>query len=161
MVAMARPAPLTQQPTSPSSLMKVSPASRALTSAGSSELSSRSASISGLAEELVVVDVHLGVDRLDLARRGGDQRVDLGERGAGLDEGAVELLHDLRGRALLLDVVVQLGREPVRLVRQQAVARVDGELADRVGVGVRDLLDVHAALGGDHEDRASCCRGRG
>ena len=44
---MASPAPLTQQPTSPSSLMKVRPASRAATSAGASELSSRSASISG------------------------------------------------------------------------------------------------------------------
>ncbi len=44
---MASPAPLTTQPTSPSSLMKVRLASRAVTSAGSSELSSRSASTSG------------------------------------------------------------------------------------------------------------------
>ncbi len=44
---MARPAPLTTQPTLPSSLMKVRPARRAATSLGASADSSRSAARSG------------------------------------------------------------------------------------------------------------------
>src|SRR5438445_253346 len=47
MVAIARPAPLTQQPTVPSSLMNVRPASRAATSSGASAVGSRSAAMSG------------------------------------------------------------------------------------------------------------------
>ena len=44
---MARPAPFTQHPTLPSSLMNVSPAARACTSDGASADASRSAAISG------------------------------------------------------------------------------------------------------------------
>ena len=43
-----------------------------------------------VAEERVVVEVHLGVEREQLARLGDDQRVDLEQARVELDERAVE-----------------------------------------------------------------------
>ena len=48
----------------------------------------------GVAEEGVVVEAHLGVERQPLARAGEDQRVDLGQGGVFGDVGVVELAGD-------------------------------------------------------------------
>ncbi len=51
-----------------------------------------------VAEERVVVEAHLGVERDQLAGAGDDQRVDLDDRGVELAEGAVERGHELDDR---------------------------------------------------------------
>ena len=51
-----------------------------------------------VAEERVVVEVHLGVERQHLAVAGDDQRIDLDERGVELDEGLVQRGDELRAR---------------------------------------------------------------
>ena len=91
-VLIARPAPLTRQPMLPLSLMKLRPALAARSSAGSSSVSSRSFSMSGMAEQGVVVEGHLGVQRHHVALGRHDQRVDLGQA-------AVLVQEDLAQRA--------------------------------------------------------------
>src|SRR6185437_8740677 len=75
----------------------------------------------GTAVELVVVDYDLGVERGDRTLARGDERIDLRERGAHGVEGRIQSLHDLRRRARLRDVAVQLQCEPECLMREQAV----------------------------------------
>ena len=48
-----------------------------------------------VAEQRVVVEGHLGVQRDDLARAGDDQRVDLDDRAVEFEEGAVERRDEL------------------------------------------------------------------
>ena len=49
----------------------------------------------GMAEQRVVVEIQLGVERQHLAVAGEDQRIDLGERGIAFDEGPVQAVHEL------------------------------------------------------------------
>jgi hypothetical protein len=148
---MASPAPLTTQPTLPSSLMNVRFALRASTSLGLRAVVAQLLEV-GAALDLVVVDHHLRVDGDDLALRRDDERVDLGERAPVLDERLVELLHDLARRARLLRVLVQEEAELLRLEGEKTVARVDAEVLDLLGRRRGDFLDVDAAGGADHED---------
>ena len=100
----------------------------------------------------VVVERHLAVERLELVAGQPRERVDLDQRRVLLDEDRVELLDHRDG--LLEDRLGELGlgRDLAGLGRVDAGARVDGDLLDRVGVGLGDLLDLHAALdGGDAE----------
>ena len=78
-----------------------------------------------------------------------------------LDERGVELADD-RGDLLLLARVVDAGPvdEPPRLVGLVALERVDVQADERLGLRGRDLLDVDAALGREHEAAASSRRGR-
>ena len=97
--------------------------------------------------ERVVVDRELRVERLHLAFRRDDQRVDLAEHRVGADEGLVELLDD-RSDLLLLARVVDAGAvdQAAGLVGLEALERVDVQARERVRVRLRDLLDVDAAL---------------
>ena len=47
-----------------------------------------------VAEERVVVEVDLAVEREELVVLGGDEGIDLEQRGVGLDEGLVEAWHE-------------------------------------------------------------------
>jgi hypothetical protein len=46
--------------------------------------------------ERIVIKVHLGIERIHLGS-GDEERIDLGERGIRIFEGAVEGHHELRG----------------------------------------------------------------
>ncbi len=97
-----------------------------------------------------LVEGHLGVERVHLARRLEDQRVDLGQVAVALVVAAVQLDDDVGGaldRALgELGVDTGLAGD----VGGQPVDRVDVHLHDRVRVRLRDRLDLDATLGGQH-----------
>jgi hypothetical protein len=104
-------------------------------------------------EERVVVDRELRVERLHLAGRGDDQRVDLAEHRVELDKSLVELPDD-RGDLLLLVGILDAGAvdQPPRLPRLEALERIDVQPDERVRRGRSHLLDVHAPLGREHEE---------
>ena len=107
-----------------------------------------------MAEEAAVVDRELRVERLHLALRRHDQRVDLAEHRVELDERAIELLDDRRDLLLLGGVLDAAAvDEPPRDPRLEALERVDVEPDERVRVLLRDLLDLDAALRREHEER--------
>ena len=107
-----------------------------------------------VAVERVVVDRELRVERLHLAVRRHDQRVDLAEHRVEADEGVVELADD-PGDLLLLGRILDAGAvdEPPGLPGLEALERVDVEADERVGVLLGDLLDLDAALRREHEQR--------
>ncbi len=89
MVAIARPAPFTMQPMLPLERDVAEIELRRLDArAGPPRVGSRSSRSVGVAEERVVVEAHLGVEREEIAACGHHQRVDLDERAVALDEGA-------------------------------------------------------------------------
>ena len=104
----------------------------------------------GVAEQRVVVDRDLRVERDDRAV------VELHER-VHLDEGRVALLQQLVqapqhvGRSLAR-VDRQRADELAHVERPQPEHRVDVHPAQRLGTGASELLDVHAALGGHHRE---------
>ena len=106
-----------------------------------------------MAERGVVVEIELAVEGQHVARGRDDQRVDLGQRGIGVDEQADEVLEERR--ALLRRVA----REPERLADLpglevgQAEADVDRLAVDLLGRLLGDGLDLDAALGRGHQDR--------
>ena len=79
-----------------------------------------------MAEERVVVEVDLGVEREDLAVVGEDEGIDFGERGVGVDESAVRA-PALTGAALLRGFAGKPDAEGqfARLIRLQADGRVE------------------------------------
>src|SRR6478609_2983433 len=100
----------------------------------------------GVAEEGVLVEGHLAVERHDLAGGGAHQRVDLDEGGVLLAvDGPQALEHrlDLRGRRAVeaggLDDLAGLGVV-------DADVGVDGDPRQRLGALDGELLDLHAAL---------------
>ena len=132
---------------------------------GSSSSRSRSSSHVGVAENGVVVEVDLGVERDELPVLGDDQRVDLDERAVLRDEALVEAAEEAR----------PLPWSPRRGGRARRRARAPGTAGarssgrstrdDLLGVLGGDLLDLHAALGRRHERDARSrgrrpCRGR-
>ena len=144
---------MTQHPTLPSSFTKLRPASRARVSAQGSASRVAVGFDFWKPKELVVVDADLRVDRLDLPRRRGDQRVDLAKRRSVLLERLVELRHDL---GALLDQARRVEQgvgQPIRLMWKQTEPRVYAELADGVGVGNGYLFDVDPSLARHHEKR--------
>jgi hypothetical protein len=108
----------------------------------------------GMAVEGVVVHRELRVERLHLAGRGDDQRVDLAEHRVAGDERLVQP-SDQGDDLLLLGRVVDASAEaePARLVGLEPDERVDVEPGESLRARLRDLLDVDAALGRQHEER--------
>jgi len=115
-------------------------------------LADREGGVVVVAELGVLVERDLAVQCLELVAGQPRQRVDLDQGGVLLDEDVPELLDHLDR------LVAQLGRE-ASLVDDlgglrgvDAGAGVDRDLLDRVGVGLGDLLDLHATLdAGDAE----------
>ena len=105
----------------------------------------------GMPERRVLVEAHLGVERMHLTGRLEDQRVDLGEVAIALGEAVVELHEDVghtverrrRDRGVDRRLPGDLGG--------QAVDRVDVELDDGVRVLLRHLFDLDATLGRQHQ----------
>ena len=105
----------------------------------------------GMAEQRVVVEADLGVEADQLLVLGDDQRIHFEQAHVLLGERLVEAGEQ---RAHLL---LQIGIEAERLgdaphvMRADAGHRIDRDRDDLVGRVVRDLLDVHAAFGRDHD----------
>ena len=100
----------------------------------------------------VVVEVHLRVERQQVAFAGHDERVDLDQRRIGGLEGLVDRRHQLHGLAHGGPFEAQLERQLLRLERLEAGRRVDVLLEDELGRLFRDLLDLHAAGRAGHHD---------
>ena len=100
----------------------------------------------------VLVERDLAVERLEDVALEPRQRVDLDQRGVLLDEDRPERQHHGHRLVDQLGRELRLGDDRPGLLLVDAGARVDRDLPDGVGVGLGDLLDLHAALdAGDAE----------
>jgi len=152
-VDIERPAPLARIPMSPSSLTYVSPRSLAIRSCGSSLEGSRSSAFSAWRNSELSSSVTIRVERLDVALRGDDQRIDLDERRLLGQEHLVELREHRADRAYHVRVDAGLVGQPPALEILEPDQRVDVQARDRIRVLVGDLLDVHPALRREQQQR--------
>ena len=107
-----------------------------------------------MAVQGIVVDRELRVEGAHFALRRHDQRVDLAEHRVALHEDPVELLDDRGDLLLLARIVDPRGKkESTGVEGLEADERLDVEAGESIGALLCDLLDVHAALGGQHEER--------
>ncbi len=125
----------------------------ASTSFASSSWRSRSGGQLGMAEEAVRVEVDLAVEGHDVALLRHDQRVDLEQRAIELDVHLGEIDEERRGLGLLARADADAAHELLRFLRREALPGREGRLDDLLRVLGSDLLDLHAALGGDHHHR--------
>ena len=105
--------------------------------------------------ERVVVEVHLGIERDDVARTGDDQRIDLDQRAVEIGEGAVEAAEQCHEGVDLFARKAEREGDLAALIRLVTRGGIDRLLDDLVRRVVRHRLDIHAALGrGDDRDAA-------
>ena len=104
-----------------------------------------------MAPQSIVVERHLGVERLKRAVSKQRKRIDLNERGIVVNKHAIEpseeigsLLHSLAGKAQHLS-------KCQRGFVGQADARINGKLQKSFGLGLGDLFDVHPATAACHQ----------
>ncbi len=81
------------------------------------------------------------------------ERVDLDQRAIGRDEEIVERVENRAGRLEEVALEVEVLGQLARLVGLQAERGIDLHAHDQLGRLVRDVLDVHAALGAGDDDR--------
>ena len=105
-----------------------------------------------MAEHRVVVERHLGVEGMDAPLGREDQRVDLDEVSVGVDVAAPELHEDVDRTVGGRGIETRRGDPLLALRGRQSVDGVDVHPCDRVRVLVGDLLDLHAAFGGEHPE---------
>jgi hypothetical protein len=108
-----------------------------------------------VAEEGVVVDVHLGVEGEDAAVLRDDERVDLCERRIAGDEGVVERGHELRRGLHQATGEAEGEAEFAGEVLLETGDGIDGDAVDGLRGLCGDLLDLHAAGGAGHHHRAA------
>ena len=100
-----------------------------------------------MAEQRVVVEPELGVERNEIALPGHHQRVDLDERGVELGEGAVERIDKPDHRRDLRPRQAELEGEPAGEKRRQPGGGIDRLGEDLFRCARRQLLDFDAAFG--------------
>ena len=124
----------------------------AFASSGSAASLSSKVGVIGVTEVRVLVERHLAVERLELVPGQAGQRVDLDQSGVLLDEDLPQVEHQLHRL-----VGQRLGETGVRddlagLGLVDTGAGGDRDLLHRVGIGLRDLLDLDTTLdAGDAE----------
>ena len=105
-----------------------------------------------MAEQRVVVEVDLGVEREQVAAAGDDQRIDLD---AATQSVSMNTLYSVAHELVApLDLLAGRGRARRRACgpgTAEAERGIDATLEDLLGRLVRDLLDLHAAFGRGHE----------
>ena len=106
----------------------------------------------GMAEQRVVVDRQLGVERQQIAcriaRAGHDQRIDLDQRRVEFDKGPIQRADKLDHRRDLPTRQAERKGEPAGMERRQPGGRIDREAYDLFRRMRRQLLDFHAAFAG-------------
>src|ERR1035441_10017604 len=107
----------------------------------------------GVAEEGIVVEGDLGVEREELVVFGGDEGIDLDQRGVGLDEGFVEALEECDGGGDLRGLKTEGKGQLAGLPCAKADGRIDGFLEDGLGIFGGHFFNLHAAGLGGHEDQ--------
>jgi hypothetical protein len=108
-----------------------------------------------VAEERVVVEVDLGVEREELVVFGGDEGIDLDQRGVRVNEGAIEALKKGDGVIDLGGLEAEGKGELACLPCAEADGGVDGLLEDGFRSLGGDLFNLHAAGLRGHEDKAA------
>ncbi len=108
-----------------------------------------------MAEQRVVIEVHLGVERHDLAVAGQDQRVDFRERRIGVVECLVQRLEEIPRLRNAVTRHADLARDVFGVLVGKALEGIlDDDLVYFLGGLGCDLLDVHAALARGHQRHA-------
>ena len=97
-------------------------------------------------KQRVVVERHLGVQRQQSVVLGDDQRVDLDHRRIQVAEGPIASEDRGHGAAHLFDVQAEPEGDLAGLERLHPDGRLDLDLADRIGLLLRDLFDFDAAF---------------
>ena len=105
-------------------------------------------------EEGVVVEVHLGIQRDDIAGAGHHQRVDLDDRAIEFDEGLVHGQDELGAGADLAALKAEAEGDLARMEGLDAGGGIDVDLQDLFRLLGGDLLDFDAALGRGHDGDA-------
>ena len=105
----------------------------------------------------VVVEVHFGIQRVELAVFGKQKRIDLDERCIDRLESLVQRRDDLRGRRQQFARQSQLEGELSQGKRLEPDAGIDKFLENQVRRFRRDFFNVHAAGGRSHDHRALAC----
>src|SRR5690606_19031033 len=106
-------------------------------------------------EQGVLVEIHLGIERQELAVAGDHERIDLDQAGVEAGEGLVDAAQELDRGADLLALEAQPECEATRVERLQARHRIDRDGEDLFGRLCRDLFDLDAALGRGHQRDAA------
>ena len=105
-----------------------------------------------VAEEGVVVEVHLGVERHHLARPGHHQRIDLDNRSIEIDEGAIHGGNEFGRRRHLVALQAQAIGDLAGVMGHEAAGWIDGDANDLLGRLGGYRLDLRPALGGGHHN---------
>ena len=105
-----------------------------------------------MAEHRVVVEVDFAIEREELVILGGDEGIDLHQRGVSLDICLVETGHEFDGFVDLRGLEAELECEIARLVGLKADHGIDVFLVDRIGIFCGNFFDLHAAGLRGHED---------
>ena len=106
----------------------------------------------GVAEQAVVIEVHLGVERDGAVIFGDDEGVDFQEVGVGGLVGLRERDHGVDNAFHGLAFNAHPERQPPRLVGHQADTGLDDLFEDQLRRLGGDLFDIHAALGRGHQN---------
>ncbi len=106
-----------------------------------------------MAEERVIVETKLGVEREQPPVSRGDKRIDLAQRSVGVHKGFVEPRHEADGFINMLRLQAQAECQLARMKRLEAGHGIDLHFQNRVWIFGRDFLDLHAAGSRRHEHR--------
>jgi anthranilate phosphoribosyltransferase len=105
-----------------------------------------------VAEERVVVEGHLGVERDELAVACNDAWIDLEHGRIGVDKRAIERLQKRYGVGSNLDGQAHSKRNLARLIWLQADDWLNHFAKNRAGIVLGDFFNFHAACGAGHKN---------
>ncbi|MNC87936.1 hypothetical protein D3C83_37130 [compost metagenome] len=104
-----------------------------------------------MAEQRVVVEVHLGIERHHLLVAGNDQRVDFRERCVGVVEGLIQCLQEIARLCHAFLRHADLAGDVLGVIVGNTLGGIlDDDLVDLFGGLGRHFLDIHAAFAGSH-----------
>ena len=110
-----------------------------------------------MAEERIVIEGHLRVERKQLVILGGDERIDLQQRSIGFGKGLVQALEELHCGVDHGWLQPQGKSDLASLVVGESDDRINLFLVDRLGILGGDFFNLHTAGLRSHEDQLACC----